>query len=101
MLSRTERLLGKSEEKLLAALERVRAKKAEEEALVARMMAEGKIWTPEGLAAKVKNMKEIRRELYRERRQSSVADQCVKRKRYARAGELSVHLISYSQNKPT
>jgi hypothetical protein len=77
LLSRTQKLLGMPEERLLAALAHVRQKKAEERQRIEQAMAQGLIWTPERLAEKVRNLKEIRADVRRDERarQKQRADQ--------------------------
>jgi hypothetical protein len=69
LLSRTEKLLAKSEERLLAALDHVRAKKREERQRVEAAMAQGLVWTPEQLEAKIQNLRELRADARREERE--------------------------------
>ena len=64
-LGRTQKLMAKSEEKLLRALAHVRAQRAAEEErvrLAMEAMGHGSDWGPAKLAQKVQNAKEQRRE---------------------------------------
>ena len=85
LLSRTQKLLGMSEERLLAALAHVRQKKAEERARIEQAMAQGLIWTPERLAEKVRNLKEIRADVRREERA----------RQKQRAGSVTIRTTTY------
>lgn len=102
-LSRTQRLMEKSEESLLRALAHVRAEKEAEAARIQKAMAEGRFWTPEQLAAKVQNLKELRREARsearRNQRQANRWAPGVRRhEAHARAGELTVQTVSYASS---